>query len=237
MSKVGSNNDRVRLEWIQKKISSLPKGLKILDAGAGELANKKNCTHLNYVSQDFCQYNGEGDSTALQTQEWDTSKIDIVSDITSIPVENESFDVIICTEVLEHLPDPILALKEFHRILKNNGELIITAPFCSLTHFAPYHFYSGFNKYFYTHHLSNLNFDILEITPNGNFFEYIAQELRRTKNISKRYSRPIASFILKSILKVNLYIFNKFNTHDKGSSEVLCYGYFVHARKNDNLKN
>lgn len=228
---VGTNNESEKNEWISSKLAQIKDRLSILDAGAGELANKKFCTHLSYTSQDFCQYEGKGDSSGLQTGKWDTSKIDIVSDITSIPVENESFDNIVCTEVLEHTPSPIEALSEFHRILKMDGELFITVPFCSLTHFAPFHFYSGFNKYFYTHHLEQLGFEIIEIKANGNFFEFLAQELRRTKSIAHRYSTPIKSFVFKMALKVVLGYMQKLSKNDNGSSELLCFGYFIHAKK------
>ena len=146
---IGTNNEVTRLKWLAETLKRIPQGSRILDAGAGELAQKKYCAHLNYISQDFAKYDGKGNNTGLQTQDWDNSKIDIVSDITSIPQPDASFDAIMCVEVFEHLPDPIAAIKEFSRLLRKNGTLILTAPFCSLTHFAPYHFYSGFNKYYY----------------------------------------------------------------------------------------
>lgn len=100
---------------------------------------------MNYVAQDFAQYNGAGNSTGLQVGNWDQPSLDIISDITEIPEPDASFDAIMCVEVFEHLPEPIKAIQEFARLLKPNGHLILTAPFCSLTHFAPYHFYTGFN--------------------------------------------------------------------------------------------
>jgi 2-polyprenyl-3-methyl-5-hydroxy-6-metoxy-1,4-benzoquinol methylase len=45
-----------------------------------------------------------------------------------------------CVEVFEHLPEPIKAVEEFARLFKPGGYLILTAPFCSLTHFAPLSF-------------------------------------------------------------------------------------------------
>ena len=121
---VGTTNKAVREEWLSNTLKKLPDGLRLLDAGAGELANKKFCGHLDYISQDFCQYEGTGDSRGLQAGSWDTKKIDIVGDITNIPEADESFDVILCTEVLEHLPNPVEALLEFQRLLKKNGTLI-----------------------------------------------------------------------------------------------------------------
>ena len=75
----------------------------------------------------------------LQTGEWDTSRIDLVSDITEIPAPDASFDAILCSEVLEHIPEPTHALDEFMRLLRPGGTLILSAPFASLVHFAPYH--------------------------------------------------------------------------------------------------
>ena len=148
---------------------------------------KNFCTHLKYVSQDFSKYNGKGDGKGLQTKDWDDNNLDIISDIINIPEPDESFNAIMCVEVFEHLPKPILAVKEFSRLIKDGGYLIITAPFCSLTHYSPYHFYTGYNRYFYETHLQKHNFEILEIESNGNYFEYIAQELIKIPSVSKKY--------------------------------------------------
>ncbi|HFD05274.1 MAG TPA: class I SAM-dependent methyltransferase [Firmicutes bacterium] len=46
-----------------------------------------------------------------------------------IPTRDSSFDVVVASEVLEHLETPKKALKEAHRILKDDGTLIITVPY------------------------------------------------------------------------------------------------------------
>lgn len=225
----GLNNQTNRENWLRDKLSKIPSGLRILDAGAGELQYKKFCTHLNYVSQDFGQYNGAGNNVGLQMQTWDNSKLDIVSDITNIPETDNSFDAIMCIEVFEHLPAPIEAIKEFSRLLKKDGTLLISAPFCSLTHFAPYHFYSGFNKYFYEKHLKNYGFSIEEIIPNGNFFEYMAQEMQL--RIPNSYSAELITENEKNAILTVLQMLERMSKSDKDSAEILCFGYQVQARK------
>ena len=232
---VGTKNEAIRKAWLEKTLKSLPSGSRLLDAGAGELANKEYCEHLDYVSQDFCQYEGAGDSKGLQMGAWDTKQIDIVGDITNIAAKDESFDVVLCSEVLEHLPNPVEALKEFKRLLKKDGKLILTAPFCSLTHFAPYHFSTGFNRYFYEHHLNDLAFRIEEVTINGNFFEYLGQEIRRIPIVSEKYSSKKRTFIERCKMKILRVFFLKMleslSKKDKGSDELLCFGYQVIAVK------
>jgi ubiquinone/menaquinone biosynthesis C-methylase UbiE len=228
---VGTTNESNRVRWLEDTLKNIPAGSRILDAGAGELQFRKFCTHLDYVAQDFGQYDGAGNSAALQRGKWDQSQLDIVCDITAIPQPDASFDAIMCIEVLEHLPDPLSALRELTRLLKADGYLILTAPFCSLTHFAPLHFASGFNRYFYENHLPALGFDVLEVTPNGNYFEYLAQEVRRTPSVAERYGASRMTRLERFGLKRFLAFLQRCTEADVGSSELLCFGYHVRARK------
>jgi ubiquinone/menaquinone biosynthesis C-methylase UbiE len=233
---IGTRNEMPRHEWTIAKLQALPSGLRLLDAGAGERRFQSYCSHLNYVSQDFAQYDGKGNSKGLQTGSWNQQGLDIVSDITTIPEPDASFDAILCTEVLEHVPDPVAALRELARLLKPNGYLIVTAPFCSLTHFAPYHFCTGFSKYFYQHHLQVLGFHIEEIVPNGNFFEYVAQELRRVPLVAKDENLQPPNEEHELALKSVLQLLEGYSEKSSASAELLCYGYHVLAIKNDYSK-
>ena len=230
---VGLNNVKNREAWLKKTLKDIPKNMSILDAGAGELQYKKFCNHLKYTSQDFAQYTGEGDGGSLQTGEWDNSKLDIVSDIADIPVKDSSFDAIMCIEVFEHIPKPIEAIAEFHRILKKEGTLIITAPFAALTHFSPYFFYNGFSAYFYEEILAEYGFEVQEMYFNGNYFEYIAQELYRLNDIALKYSGKKAQLteLEKMALKIILNKLAYASKKDTGSHELLCHGINIKAKK------
>lgn len=180
-------NENNRNKWLQETLAAIPSGLRILDAGAGELRNKPLCSHLNYVSQDICQYEGSGDAKGLQTGTWDTSQIDLVCDITNIPEADASFDIILCSEVFEHLPDPLKAVDEFARLLKPGGKLIVTAPFASLVHFAPYHYATGFSRYWYEYHFPRRGLEIEVLTPNGDWFGFARQEMLRLPSVARGY--------------------------------------------------
>jgi len=227
----GRNNESARLDWLKKYLSKLPKGSKILDAGAGELRNKKFCKHLDYVSQDFCQYQGLGDGAALQTGAWDTSKIDIVSDISKIPASDNSFDIVLCTEVLEHTPDPLGALRELARLTKPSGHIILTAPFCSLTHFAPYYYSTGFSRYWFEKHLETLGFSMIVVSPNGGWLDYIAQELWRLPWIGKNYSSRMLGWVALMAALPVLGVMRLMKNQDRGSNELLTFGWHIVARK------
>jgi len=228
----GTNNEYEREIWIKQTLLTIPPGCVILDAGAGTQENKKYCSHLIYTSQDFGQYDGEGDFTGLQTGHYNYGNLDIISDITSIPRSNESFDAVLCAEVLEHVPDPIKVIIELSRLLKIGGKLILTAPFCSLTHFAPYHYSTGFNRYWYEKHLGDNKLKIIEMGVSGNYFQFLGQELHRLPNIIHKYStgtfvNPVEVQAVETVIDM----LSRFDKESKNSWELLCYGYFVLAEK------
>ena len=228
---VGSHNESTRVTWLEKTLKIIPERSRILDAGAGEQQFKRFCSHLNYVSQDFAQYVPEELPSGLQMAKWDYGKLDIVSDIANIPEPDGSFDAVMCTEVFEHIINPRDAVKEFSRLLRAGGFLVITAPFCSLTHFAPYHFYTGFNRFFYEQELKANGFEILELSANGNYFEYIGQEINRVPQMAKLYAGDGTTRIERTAMKIVLKMLERFSSKNKNSEELLSYGLHVLARK------
>ena len=227
---INTNEDKRNL-WLRQTLGSLPAGLRILDAGAGELRNKILCEHLHYVSQDVCQYEGSGDRIGLHTGTWDTSRIDIVCDITSIPEPDASFDAILCSEVFEHLTDPLQALDEFRRLLKPGGKIIFTAPFSSLVHFAPYHFATGFSRYWYEHHLPLRGLEIVELQANGDWFSFARQELLRLPSMARRYGHWAWPFAYL-VVAVGLVYFG-LGGKRRSADDVACFGWHCVAIKNE----
>jgi len=52
----------------------------------------------------------------------------VEGDVEALPFEDGSFGTVLCTEVLEHIPDPAAALAEYRRVLKPGGVLIGSVP-------------------------------------------------------------------------------------------------------------
>tara|TARA_B100000768_G_scaffold109544_1_gene101591 strand:- start:189 stop:899 length:711 start_codon:yes stop_codon:yes gene_type:complete len=229
-------NQKARESWIAKSLEALPNDSSLLDVGAGECAYKKHCTHLEYLAQDIAQYDGNGDGSGLQTKAWDTTQLDFVCDLYDIP-EDRMFDTIFCSEVLEHVVDPVRAVEKMSRLVKPGGQIIITAPFNSLTHFSPYHYCTGFSRYFYEFHFERLSFTINELTPNGGFFDSIDQEVGRLARVRKLYKvgfRGPLTIIMAQILRINARLLAAQDGPRmmRKSSELQSFGWFAIAQKN-----
>src|SRR5260221_1241669 len=52
----------------------------------------------------------------------------VAADVTDLPFADESFDLIVCSHVLEHVPDDRAAMREMHRVLRLSGVALIQTP-------------------------------------------------------------------------------------------------------------
>jgi len=102
------------------------------------------------------------------------SPVDFVCPADRIPVEDETFDSVLCTEVLEHVPDPLSVMREFHRILVPGGRVLITVPMFWPAHEQPWDF-----RRFPGHgllHLANASsFRIDHLVPRGGKVAMVGQ--------------------------------------------------------------
>ncbi|MFO1478201.1 MAG: class I SAM-dependent methyltransferase [Verrucomicrobiota bacterium] len=132
----------------------------VLDVGAGDCQYKPFFAgRCKYISQDV------GDKDACFTYD----KIDIRSEIYSIPLPDASVDVILCTQVMEHLKYPTKAIQEMARLLKPGGRLCITVPFASDEHMLPYDYFR-YTRFALEFLLMENGFEKPEIIPQGGRF-------------------------------------------------------------------
>jgi len=63
--------------------------------------------------------------------------VDVICDVTDLPLEDDSVDAILASFVLEHLPDPRVAVREMYRVLRPGGRIFSEVPFIVGYHAAP----------------------------------------------------------------------------------------------------
>ncbi len=159
-----------RDRWVRQQAQRLRPGSRVLDVGAGSSPYRDAFAHCEYHSQDFTQLQPD------QLRHGGYGAIDYVCDATAIPVADASFDAVLCTEMLEHVPEPIRVVRELARILKPGGSLILTAPLGSGIHQEPFHFYGGYTPYWYQRFLPEAGFDRIQIEPNAGSLRFFGQE-------------------------------------------------------------
>ena len=174
-------NLRNRDRWIAEQAASVPAGSRVLDIGAGSAPYRALFAHCDYKTQDFAQLKD------AQLRHGGYAPIDFVSEAHAIPVPDASFDVILCTEVLEHVPEPIAVAREFGRIVAPGGRLILTAPLGSGIHQEPYHFYGGYTPYWYRQFLRQAGFGGITVTANAGTLRHVAQETIRFVRMTRPF--------------------------------------------------
>ena len=206
----GARNPEYRKVFVQDTLARLrptvPGAKSILDVGAGTGPFRDLSESLGFVytSHDFGEYLPSDESPALQNKDWAYTELDLRCDLLEIP-QSSSADVVMCTEVLEHVADPVKALQKLVNLTRPNGALIVTVPFLSLMHQAPYWFSAGLSPYWFAHHLSEFEIIDFEIVVHGDYFDFMYQEINRLFDFPGRIGR-FASYPIRVLCGLLLKI-------------------------------
>lgn len=193
----------------------------ILDFGCGAKPYKELFKQSsNYVGVD------------LENEAHDHSNedVDVYYDGNKLPFENETFDTVFCTEVLEHVPNIHNSLSEMNRVLKKNGKILLTTPFVFPEHEMPYDFRrlteNGMQQV-----LHESGFEVIKIRKYGSFFKVVNQliimyihGLLYTKN---KYLNLIVNGIFIFPITLLTFILSPFILKNNS----LYFGIVVLARK------
>jgi len=138
-------------------------GQRLLDAGAGEGRYRSYFAHLHYVGIDL----------AVGDAAWDYSGLDVIGDLAHLPFENGTFDMVLCLEVLEHLPEPLLTLQELYRVLRPGGQLYFSVPMTWHQHQKPHDYYR-YTSFGLRYLFERAGFTVAEMRPTGGYFWFMS---------------------------------------------------------------
>jgi SAM-dependent methyltransferase len=205
---------------LKTTISEFAKG-KVLDIGCGNkpyeelFAGKIN----SYFGCDVVQSN--------------QSKVDVICPATALNFEDNTFDTVFSTQVIEHVDDPFKMLAEAARVLKKNGYLILSAPFSWELHEEPYDFYR-YTKYGLESMLVKNGFELIKIKANGGKWAAIVQlylnavyaGFHKKKFLNRLLKGAFTTLRMTTLFNhLGLWLDHKF--HD----EILTLNYVVVAKK------
>lgn len=125
------------------------------------------------------------------------NRVDVICLATDLKFADNSFDTVLCTQVLEHVFDHHTLLKEAYRVLRPGGYIILTVPFCWELHEVPYDFFRvtrhGLEELF-----KEQNFAIDTIKANGGKWAAMFQMFINTVYSTFKY-KTVKAKILKII--------------------------------------
>lgn len=162
-------------------------------------------------------------------------KVDIIADAHNLSqIKDNSFGVVLCTEVLEHLHTPSQAIAEFHRILKPGGLLLLSTRFIFPIHDAPGDYYR-FTKYGLRYLLRE--FEIKELKSETSTGETLAVLYQRIGfQCDTLWFKPLKILWFlkaKCMLLCARVITKEYGDirHTQEEEGILSSGYYVAARK------
>jgi len=132
---------------------------KVLDVGAGE----------------FNRYSGYFKYTEfVRMDPRHTKHADVVGSADNIPLPDNSFDSVVCTQVFEHLEFPEKSAMEIYRVLKPGGHLLVTVPQMNELHEEPFDFFR-YTKFGLISLFGRAGFETVLVDQRGGYYSTIAQ--------------------------------------------------------------
>lgn len=160
---------------------------------------------------------------------------DLVADVHNLPIKDNTYEFVLCTEVIEHCHDPQKAVNEMMRVLKPGGTCVLTTRFMFPIHDFP-HDYWRFTEM----QMQKLfeNSTIIELRSETETMSCVAAILQR---ILFQVKFKFANRLLKVPLLALVWIFDHSNwlireefadiKHENRKNAVFTTGYYIAVQK------
>jgi len=192
---------------------------RLLDMGCGHVPLYD--TYSDLVSENIC--------IDWENTPHDNPYLDQMIDLTrALPFESATFDTVLLTDVLEHIPEPMNLMCEIARILRPGGKLILGVPFLYWLHEVPHDYYR-YTEFALRRFCQLSGLRVVELVPYGGLPEVLLDLISKSLNFLPRplgaSLRPLHT--LASLLS-KIKIFRKLSERTKSSVPL---GYVLSAEK------
>lgn len=191
-----SNWRKANFEFFKENLKSKPYGV-LLDVGAGQQHFIELTKKFEVIAVDAIANPG----------------IDVVCDLNMpLPFQDDTFDIIFMSNVLEHIHEPQSLLSELNRILKQGGFMVGTVPFLMSSHQRP-HDYFRYTDLALIKLLAQSGFSKVDVIPLGTSLDVLASmehkfygtvETTLINRIAKRIFRFVDKIVF--FLKTKIFI-------------------------------
>ncbi|MBD3923749.1 methyltransferase domain-containing protein [Nocardioides cavernae] len=155
--------------FLRAAVEGLAPGSLVLDVGAGEAPYRELFSAFDYRTTDW--------AGSFYTP---SHGVDYVAPAHDMPLDDDSVDAVVCTQVLEHVAEPVEVLVELRRVLRPGGRLIVTAPLTWYLHELPHDYYR-YTAYGLRHVLAKAGFAEIDIHPMNDSPSTIGALLREAR--------------------------------------------------------
>jgi len=200
---------KANYEFVANVLNNLPSESALYDLGAGSVPFRDILFRFNYTGVDFAPF----------------PEVSIIADLTTLPIPDESADIITIMNTIEHVPDTKTLFAETHRILKKGGIIIGTVPFLMQVHQEP-HDYNRYTKTQLEHLLKGAGFSDIRVVPLGKAIDvYDTIEMKFFASVPGAVGR-----IVRTWRRFEMRLLRKIFTH-VSATHVLTEGYGFSAKR------
>jgi SAM-dependent methyltransferase len=159
-----SDHAYIDVSLIERSVALLAENLngELLDVGCGRQPYASYFSHV--VRKRACDFDSK------------KGGIDFACPADDIPLPDASLDSILCTEVLEHVPAPLAVWREFHRVLRPGGKVLLATPMYWPGHEEPHDFYR-YTEYGLRRLAKDSGFEVIVLLPRGGIWAFFGQAL------------------------------------------------------------
>jgi SAM-dependent methyltransferase len=214
-------------QWLTKKITR-----ERLDAFLKSKATNKRVLDLGSSWSPYAKYFPNRVTCDINPGEG----VDVVADAHDLPFKDAEFEVVVCSEVLEHLHTPEKAIAEMRRVLKKDGTLILTTRFMFPIHEAPFDYFR-YTEYGLRHLFRD--WDVQELKAESKNIETVAILLHRMAFTMRFKGGTVTRFVVyliaKCIAHLAFFVKSEYSTLKRNEPHIAGHtfasGYYMVARR------